>query len=233
MLLTTLPAKLNEGKDPRFVVNAIKSEWLMNSKKLPELATPSQAADGDHLNSLPEVIERMLQHFDMRQRELEEYNKGLGKKLMQSKEQRPAKITSDSYHTGINSSGLNKPAIKAPSAPETTLELLTPTDKKSSSHASAEAVAFAGLSSNQIEAMTSFVISSPHILEDKDIDGILLIACEKIIMENDKATAMRFVHQATVLQYARSLGSSGLGRFLAAVSTVGSEAKTKFGQNVQ
>ncbi|KAJ3499022.1 hypothetical protein NLG97_g670 [Lecanicillium saksenae] len=190
-----------------------------------EILQPQDAA-ADQSQSLEEAMARMLNHveqgldgkeldeedlrlyylvqFNTRLREVEEYNKGIKTTIDEMERAKASKITSESYQTGVNSSGLNKPASKDDSASKKTVELLNPKNDERSLHTSPEAVAFAKLPCNRLEAMAAIIISSPHILQDKDIDGLLIIAYDRLLEGNDKVAALQYVRQATVLQYARS-----------------------------
>lgn len=162
------------------------------------------------------------------------------------------KITSDSIHTGFDSSHVNK----TPSSTESTkVELLNPSfdtsggssSKKSQSaggaastaddddedaEASPAGIKFSQIASNNYSASLDFLSKNPQILTEKETDGLLVLAFDAALERKDDL-CRQCVHQALLLQYCRALGKDGVALFFKRVTTQGHQAQDLFIRDVQ
>ncbi|RDA92949.1 hypothetical protein CP533_5553 [Ophiocordyceps camponoti-saundersi (nom. inval.)] len=151
------------------------------------------------------------------------------------------KITSADIHTGFDSSHVNKSASKGQS---TQVELLNPQASSSSSapstkeddegeaEASPDAKKFAQIKSDDYTTSLAFLSQHPHILTERDSDGILVLAFDAGL-ERDDDRCRQCVHQGLLLQYCRALGKDGVALFFKRITTKGHQAQGVFYRDVQ
>lgn len=171
---------------------------------------------------------------------------GLQKELMQKLEELEAeegrKITSDSIHTGFNTSSVSKEKPKPAPVPKAkTVEVLNPgalktdhprPDSAQSSGADADidepvdtgnaadehieptalGKEFAKIQMGDYRTCLRFISEHREVVEERETDG-LLIEAFNAQMDGKDAYAKQCVHQALLLQYCRSLGSNGVDVF--------------------
>ncbi|GAB1320279.1 hsp90 co-chaperone Cdc37 [Madurella fahalii] len=173
------------------------------------------------------------------------------KKLAELEKEESRKITSESIHTGFDSSHVNKskPSSSGSGAKESTVELLNPNfSAASSSPASASEAAnghddeeivasplakqFAQIKSSEYRDLLAFLSQHPEILSEKETDGLLALAFDAQL-ENRPDYARNCVHQATILQYCRALGRDGVALFFKRITTPGHQAQDIFFKDVQ
>lgn len=161
------------------------------------------------------------------------------------------KITSENYHTGFDSSHVNKKSSDAKGKETTSSqELLNPEYAKSlSSGAAPQQASKAGDDDEEIEATPdakkfakipvgdyraslSFITSHPHIVTEQETDGLLVEAFNAGLEGNDQLS-LQCVHQALLLQYCRALGKDGVGLFFKRISDKGGKAHEMFSKDVQ
>ncbi|KAF4581911.1 Hsp90 co-chaperone Cdc37 [Ophiocordyceps camponoti-floridani] len=165
-------------------------------------------------------------------------------KLRELEKEDGKKITSADIHTGFDSSHVNKsktPAESSSSGQSTTqVELLNPQvqkgDDKSGddpeAEASPDAKKFAQIKANDYTTSLRFLAQHPHILTERDSDGILVLAFDAGL-EGDDDGCRRCVHQGLLLQYCRALGKDGVGLFFKRITTKGHQAQDVFYRDVQ
>ncbi|RDA83855.1 hypothetical protein CP532_1199 [Ophiocordyceps camponoti-leonardi (nom. inval.)] len=155
------------------------------------------------------------------------------------------KITSADIHTGFDSSHVNKSASKGQS---TQVELLNPQASASGSsappqqtkeeegegeaEASPDAKKFAQIKADDYTTSLAFLSQHPHILTERDSDGILVLAFDAGL-ERDDARCRQCVHQGLLLQYCRALGKDGVALFFKRITTKGHQAQGVFYRDVQ
>lgn len=189
---------------------------------------------GDHLSKVKALQGELLQKLDELQRE------------------EGRKITSESIHTGFDSSHVNK--TSAGKKDDTKVELLNPSysppaaagsssqtaattsggDDDDDEHvdASPEAQQFARIKSGDYTASMSFLGKNPQILTEKETDGLLIMAFDAQLDGKDEF-ARQCVHQALLLQYCRALGRDGVALFFKRITTKGHQAQDVFLKDVQ
>ncbi|KAM4054654.1 cdc37 hsp90 binding domain-containing protein [Hirsutella rhossiliensis] len=149
------------------------------------------------------------------------------------------KITSADIHTGFNSSHVSK---ADPSAESTKVELLNPQFSTSSAtpakdegdevEASPDAKKFAQIKANDFAGCLDFLSRHPHILTERETDGLLVLAFNAALERKDEESR-QCVHQALLLQYCRGLGKDGVGLFFKRITTKGHQAQELFYKDVQ
>lgn len=155
-------------------------------------------------------------------------------RLAQLEKEETSKITSDSIHTGFDSSSVAESKPK-PKTSETTTELLNPGsaskdevaavssgaeadiedgdgDDEESIKVSPLAKQFAKLKIGDYQACLQFITSNPNIVAEKKTDELLMEAFDAQLAGNDEY-ARQCVHQGLLLQYCRSLGRDGVALF--------------------
>lgn len=158
------------------------------------------------------------------------------------------KITSESYGTGFDSSHVNKsPATKGKET-ETSQELLNPGfaqglsggeaekavrtgDDDEDIEASPDAKKFAKIAVGDYRSSLDFITSHPHIVAERETDG-LLVEAFNAGLEGDDQASLQCVHQALLLQYCRALGKDGVALFFKRITSKG-EAHKMFFNDVQ
>ncbi|KAI2778964.1 hypothetical protein F4815DRAFT_475694 [Daldinia loculata] len=188
---------------------------------------------GVHLNKVQDLQQQLLS------------------KLAELEKEESRKITSDSIHTGFDSSHVTKstPSTSGTKkADDTKVELLNPgfsqskpEESKSSTTeddddkeitASPDAQKFAKIKASDYRESHSFIGAHPHILTEKDADGILIMAFDAQLEGKDDF-ARQCVHQALLLQYCRALGKDGVALFFKRITTKGHQAQDVFYKDVQ
>ncbi|ERT01496.1 cell division cycle protein 37 [Sporothrix schenckii 1099-18] len=200
----------------------------------------------------------MVAEIEEHQNKVADLQRQLIDKLGELEKEESRKITSDTFHTGFDSSHVNK---SAPSEGANTSgggsgkpELLNPgyksadTTEASSSSASkpgnddgdnddpseptALARKFAGIAPNNHLESRSFIAANPQVLAEKHEEGILMLAFDAE-MEGKQDTARRCVHQAKLLEYCRTLGRDGVMLFFKRIETRDHKAHDLFYGDVQ
>lgn len=178
--------------------------------------------------------------------------KDLEKKLAELEKEEKSKITSESIHTGFDTSHVNKAkaadAAKASSSSQP--ELLNPNfkgntgkeitaqgggalDDDDEMEASPAAREFAKIKQGDYLASQQFLTSHPQLLaSERETDGLLVLAFDAQLQNRDE-DARRYVHQALLLQYCRALGRDGVQLFFKRVTTKGHQAQDIFFKDVQ
>lgn len=188
---------------------------------------------GVHLNKVQDLQQQLLS------------------KLAELEKEESRKITSDSIHTGFDSSHVTKstPSTSGTKkADDTKVELLNPgfsqskpEESKSSTTeddddkeitASPDAQKFAKIKASDYRESHSFIGAHPHILTEKETDGILIMAFDAQLEGKDDF-ARQCVHQALLLQYCRALGKDGVALFFKRITTKGHQAQDVFYKDVQ
>lgn len=179
--------------------------------------------------------------------------KDLFKKLAELEKEEASKITSESIHTGFDSSHVNKSKAAADGKKDNTLvELLNPSfnasppaEAGSSSkvvttsaadddevEASPAAKQFAKIKVGDYGASMDFLAKYPEILTEKETDGLLILAFDAQL-DDKNDYARQCVHQALLLQYCRALGRDGVALFFKRITTKGHQAQDVFYKDVQ
>ncbi|KAI1104659.1 hypothetical protein F4804DRAFT_332068 [Jackrogersella minutella] len=194
----------------------------------------------------------MVDEIGVHLKKVQELQGELLKKLAELEKEEGRKITSEGIHTGFNSSYVNKstPSTSgAKKSDDTQTELLNPNfsmakpgDSKPSSaaednddaemEASPDAKIFANIKPANYRESHSFLGSHPHILTEKESDGLLVMAFDAQLGGKDDF-ARQCVHQALLLQYCRALGKDGVALFFKRVTTKGHQAQDVFYKDVQ
>jgi cell division cycle protein 37 len=174
------------------------------------------------------------------------------KKLTELEKEESRKITSESIHTGFDSSHINRSASSTSgsgAADSSKVELLNPnyagtTSLPASSKqdtttsdddeitASPLAKEFAQIKSTSYRDSHAFLSQHPQILTEKETDGLLVLAFDAQL-ENKSDYARNCVHQALLLQYCRALGRDGVALFFKRITTPGHQAQEVFLKDVQ
>ncbi|SPO01009.1 related to Hsp90 co-chaperone Cdc37 [Cephalotrichum gorgonifer] len=165
-------------------------------------------------------------------------------RVRELEEEDARKITSENYHTGFDSSYVNKSAGSskekgaAATATTTTPELLNPQavaaggtaekaaksggddDDDADIEASPEAKKFAQIPVGDYRASLAFITAHPSIVAEKETDG-LLVEAFNAGLEGDDKFSLQCVHQALLLQYCRALGKDGVSMFFKRISSKG------------
>ena len=178
----------------------------------------------------------------------------LHKKLAELEKEESRKITSESIHTGFNSSHINKskPSDSASSAPSSAVELLNPNfvaaaseppkdpsgnlsandDDDEEMKASDAGLAFSKIKREALRDSLEFLGKHPQILNEKETDALLVLAFDAQL-ESREDYARNCVHQALLLQYCRALGRDGVALFFKRITTPGHQAREVFFKDVQ
>ncbi|KAK4239617.1 hypothetical protein C8A03DRAFT_32296 [Achaetomium macrosporum] len=173
------------------------------------------------------------------------------KKLTELEKEASRKITSESIHTGFDSSHINKSKSSASGsgASESKVELLNPNyagasslpaesaskpdDKDDDQEISASPLArqFAQIKASEYRESAAFLSQHPEILTEKEHDGLLMLAFDAQL-ENRADYARNCVHQALLIQYCRALGRDGVALFFKRITTPGHQAQEVFHKDV-
>lgn len=184
---------------------------------------------------------------------MEEQQGALVKNLADTEKEEGRKITSESYHTGFDTSHVTKPEPSASGEKEKSdgkIELLNPNYPESKAEtsgaggdggdggdndeieASADGRKFAEIKASEYRESHAFLSSHPEILSEKETDGILVMAFDAQLQNQDNI-ARNYIHQALLLQYCRSLGKDGVALFFKRITTKGHQAQEVFFKDVQ
>ncbi|KAI5928540.1 hypothetical protein F4810DRAFT_9356 [Camillea tinctor] len=184
--------------------------------------------------------------------QVQDLQKQLLEKLAELEKEESRKITSESIHTGFDSSWVAKstPSTSGDKSKEDNVELLNPNFAASKPDASSSAGAssstgdddeleaspdgrkFANIKASEYRESHAFISTHPHILSEKETDGILVMAFDAQL-DNKDDFARQCVHQALLLQYCRSLGRDGVALFFKRITTKGHQAQDVFYKDVQ
>lgn len=187
------------------------------------------AKSGDWFKSYLEGIEG-------HQTKVQNLQKELMQKLSELEAEEKRKITSDSIHTGFNTSSVTKEKEKPiQKSKSETVEVLNPgsLNKDFSSNESGADVEpasngkdtdeehieptalgkeFAKIKVGDYRQCLRFISDNREVIAERETDG-LLIEAFNAQMDGKAAYSKQCVHQALLLQYCRSLGKDGVGLF--------------------
>ncbi|KAM5351460.1 hypothetical protein ACJ41O_004183 [Fusarium nematophilum] len=193
--------------------------------------------------------EAMVAEIQTHEDRIQSLQKELVAKLEELQKEESRKITSESIHTGFDSSYVAKsqPADKKDS---TQVELLNPSfagvasssgsakqevkvdDDDAEIDASPAGKKFGAIKANDYSASLQFLSQNPQILVEKETDGLLVLAFDAALESKDELSR-QYVHQALLLQYCRALGKDGVGLFFKRITTKGHQAQDVFYKDVQ
>lgn len=91
--------------------------------------------------------------------------------------------------------------------------------------ASAAAKRFAQITAYDYQAGRAYLLSHPEILQESEVGGLLIEAFDAAFEHEDLPRSRQYVHQATLLDYCRSLGCDGMAIFFKHVATPGHKAR--------
>ncbi|TLS30745.1 hypothetical protein PpBr36_03363 [Pyricularia pennisetigena] len=187
-------------------------------------------------------------------KKVQDLQRDLEKKLAELEKEEKSKITSESIHTGFDTSHVNKAkaADTSKASSSSQPELLNPNFNKLNAgkentapgggsleedddemEASPAAREFAKIKQGDYLASQQFLTSHPQLLaSEKETDGLLVLAFDAQLQNHDEE-ARRYVHQALLLQYCRALGRDGVQLFFKRVTTKGHQAQDIFFKDVQ
>ncbi|KAI1484050.1 hypothetical protein F4774DRAFT_364512 [Daldinia eschscholtzii] len=191
----------------------------------------------------------MVEEIGVHQKKVEDLQQQLLTKLAELEKEESRKITSESIHTGFDSSHITKSTPSssgAKKAEDTKVELLNPNFSQSKPEesktaeddddkevtASPDAQKFAKIKASDYRESHAFIVAHPHILSEKETDGILIMAFDAQLEGKDEF-ARQCVHQALLLQYCRALGKDGVALFFKRITTKGHQAQDVFYKDVQ
>ncbi|KAI0097611.1 hypothetical protein GGR51DRAFT_540512 [Nemania sp. FL0031] len=191
----------------------------------------------------------MMEEMEDHLKKVKDLQNQLLAKLAELEQEEGRKITSESIHTGFDSSYVAK---STPSTSEqksdSKVELLNPNFSASKSdeakaapaadedddaeiEASADGRKFAKIKASEYRESHDFLTSHPNILSEKETDGILVMAFDAQL-DNKDDLARNYIHQALLLQYCRSLGRDGVALFFKRINTKGHKAQEVFFKDV-
>lgn len=158
------------------------------------------------------------------------------------------KKDSNSSHVSKSAPGDKKEGEEGGKAsPSTQVELLNPNFDASTGkgpaasastggdeeiEASPEGKKFAQIKASDYASSAQFIAQNPHILSERETDGILVMAFDAALEKKDDY-ARQCVHQALLLQYCRSLGRDGVGLFFKRITTKDHKAQEVFYNDVK
>lgn len=198
--------------------------------------------------------EGMVAEIEEHLAKVEELQNDLHKKLDELEKEEHSKITSESIHTGFDSSHVSKskpdeskkeavellnPGFSGPAAPASTSKSDADAAAKhdvdlddEDISASPEARKFAAIAPESYRESLSFLSAHPQILTERETDGLLVLAFDAQL-EGKDSHARQCVHQALLLQYCRALGRDGVALFFKRITTPGHQARDIFYKDVQ
>ena len=217
-----------------------KSEQPRYSEMLASLVdqVKKEFGEGQASNSLKSYVTGVEEH----RTKILNLQKDLLQKLRELEKEEARKITSDSIHTGFNTSSVNKPKEKPTPKPQNeVVEVLNPGSLKKNSlirHDSVQSSGadadvdepidekkgdedieptalgreFAKIKWGDYRACLNFISEHRDVVAERETDG-LLIEAFNAQMDGKDNYAKQCVHQALLLQYCRSLGKDGVGLF--------------------
>ncbi|KAI1376763.1 hypothetical protein F4677DRAFT_417914 [Hypoxylon crocopeplum] len=191
----------------------------------------------------------MMDEVGVHLKKVQDLQQELLKKLAELEKDNSRKITSEGIHTGFDSSYVAKstPSASGANKPDDSkVELLNPNfslskPEESSTaddgddgeiQASPDARKFADIRAGNYRESHAFLGSHPHILSEKETDGILIMAFDAQLDGKDDF-ARQCVHQALLLQYCRALGKDGVALFFKRITTKGHQAQDVFYKDMQ
>lgn len=196
----------------------------------------------------------MMEEIGEHLKKVEELQSELLKKLAELEKEESSKITSDSIHTGFDSSHVAKSEPLAPGQKKTddshaellnpNFSLTKPDESKATSssaagaddgdevEASPDGLKFAQIKASDYRQSHAFITAHSHILTEKETDGLLVLAFDAQLAGKDEY-AQQCVHQALLLQYCRALGRDGVALFFKRITTNGHQAQDVFYKDVQ
>jgi cell division cycle protein 37 len=249
-LLTSFKEQEGSTSNPEDVIFQALMEFAMNSAD----DQPPPAPEGVHTQEKeqPKYSQMMSALVDQVKKEVEESKsdslfkayvkgvkghkekvQGLQKELLtrlaQLEKEEGSKITSESIHTGFDTSHIAKPKTTPATTQKTSsVELLNPApaagasgqegnddealDDPDSVQASELAKKFAKINRNDYRALHQYISDHPEIVAEKETDGLLVEAFNSQ-MDGKDDYARQCVHQGLLLQYCRSLGPDGISLF--------------------
>lgn len=191
----------------------------------------------------------MLDEIEVHETQVKTLIKESGDELLKLQKEEGKKITSESIHTGFDSSFVNK--ASASGGESTKVELLNPNYDPAAESSSAKkegdssskdddeleaspaARKFADIKPNDYSTSLDFLSKNPQILTEKETDGLLVLAFDAAL-ENKEERSRQCIHQALLLQYCRSLGRDGVALFFKRITSPGTNnAKELFFKDVQ
>ncbi|KAJ0426486.1 Cdc37 N terminal kinase binding-domain-containing protein [Aspergillus carlsbadensis] len=268
-LLTSFKERERSTPNPEDVIFQALMEFAVN----PADDQPPSAPEGVHTQEKeqPKYSQMMSALVDQVKKEVEEsksdnlfqaYVKGvqghkervqdlqkeLLTRLAQLEKDEGSKITSESIHTGFDTSHIAKPKSTPATTKKTgSVELLNPTpatgasgqevnddealDDPDSVQASELAKKFAKINRNDYRALHQYISDHPEIVAEKETDGLLVEAFNSQ-MDGKDDYARQCVHQGLLLQYCRSLGPDGISLFFKRITTREHQAGTLFRNDV-
>lgn len=201
-----------------------------------------------------ERYDAMIAEIEDHLSKVTDLQKDLFKKLAELEKEEGSKITSESIHTGFDSSHVNKSAAAedGKKGNDTQVELLNPSfnaappaeaassstaavaaaDDDEEVEASPAAKQFAKIKIGDYGASMNFLAKHSEILTEKETDGLLILAFDAQL-DNKDDYARQCVHQALLLQYCRALGRDGVALFFKRIMTKGHQAQDVFYKDVQ
>lgn len=241
------PAGIHEGEEPLPTFTKMMATLLDQVNKA--LDEKKMEQDKRYAGMVAEIEDHLSK--------VEALQKDLLKKLGELEAEEGRKITSESIHTGFNSSHVNK-STTAAKKDSSAVELLNPnfsasSSKPESSSAAAESAGgsgggnddddndmeaspegreFSRITPNDYRSSLSFLSQHPQILTEKETDGLLVLAFDAQLEGKDDRSR-QCVHQALLIQYCRALGRDGVALFFKRVTTPGHQAQEVFLRDVQ
>ncbi|ESZ89820.1 hypothetical protein SBOR_9798 [Sclerotinia borealis F-4128] len=205
-------------------------------------------------------FEAYIAEIKVHQAKVEDLQKELAVELDTLEKEEGKKITSESIHTGFDSSFVSKadPEPKKTSSKDKaqTVEVLNPHalanedgSKQSEESSGADADVdeddeedddveptelgkkFALIRIGDYRACLQYISSNPSVQAERETDGLLVMAFNSAIAGKDDF-ARQCVHQALLLQYCRALGKDGVGLFFKRITTKGHQAQKVFFDDV-
>ncbi|KAI1191106.1 hypothetical protein F5B17DRAFT_383684 [Nemania serpens] len=193
----------------------------------------------------------MVEELHVHLKRVQDLQNQLLEKLAELEKEEARKITSESIHTGFDSSYVAKstPSTSGEKKSDGKVELLNPNfsasqpeapgasaaaseDDDAEIEASADGRKFANIKATEYRESHAFITSHPGILSEKETDGILVMAFDAQLQNQDDL-ARNYVHQALLLQYCRSLGRDGVALFFKRITTKGHQAQDVFYKDVR
>ncbi|KAI1180045.1 Cdc37 N terminal kinase binding-domain-containing protein [Nemania sp. FL0916] len=206
--------------------------------------------EGKIEHSYTSMVEELGNHL----KKVQDLQKQLLARLAELEGEEGRKITSESIHTGFDSSYVAKsdPSTSSTSekkSDDSKLELLNPNwsmkepdPNKTATEELEEAELevsedgrkFANISSANLRESHAFMIAHPHIVTEKETDSILIMAFDTLIQNpfEFEKLSRNYVHQGLLLQYCRALGKDGVPLFFKRMTTPGHQAQGMFAKDV-
>jgi len=168
----------------------------------------------------------MVEEIENHLKKVTDLQDSLLKSLADLEKEESRKITSESIRTGFNFTHIAKstPSTSGEKKTESKVELLNPNfslnkpdDSKTTESAdddgdidaSPDAVKFGQIKASSYRESHEFLATHPHILTEKETEGLLVLAFESQLENKDDVTR-NYVHQALLIQYCRALGKDGV-----------------------